>query len=655
MSQENKVYLDIFMGDQDVHATEQAQYDSTCALLSKNAAIYGLPASPAELTEEQQQILAELDSSLQLRFTAPPPLCVGRLVLKLDPAQGLAKTRANFIALCTGEKGSCKNAWNKKLHYMGCPMHRIVKAFVAQGGDITRGDGSGGESIYGGKFNDEKEGLKRKMHRGSLAMANSGKNTNSSQFFVVLTDDEAKLAKMNGKYVVFGEAVSGLEVLERLNEVGGGADGRSSVPVWIGYWMGRVRVKVRLFRGRGQRTGIKRNHSRKALSGSCTVLSLFSLRRRCPPYPSQTLPHKLRSHKLALQAEDQRKQITALSEKIQAAEVDLERLVKDSRCAITELEKQRTAMENRLAHTLAYLSPIRRLPNEILSQIFMLVFEDLPCCAWVLSSVSSLWRRRVLSMPKLWSKIRLVTTQSASADTIRLWLERSGSTVPLDIEIFLHAPPSSSNEPNTSRSRPSTATLHTPTVWEATGGHAAGWAEWNQPPNTPEVGTPNPGHLHVYPAAVLALTPAAVAAATPPPTLAAQAYGHELILPSFSWRQAAQQAKSRASMHWGHIAFYYLTEQIHRWERFVFRFDKRFTSVDALKSVTRRCCENSKSLAQNPDFSQHLTGHGYRRPSLVLQSTSPTLDTLTLQFVPFKWSSPMFHNLRVLSLRAPSQ
>ncbi len=89
------------------------------------------------------------------------------------------------------------------------------------------------QSIYGGKFNDEKEGLKRKMRRGSLAMANSGKNTNSSQFFVVLTNDENKLAKMNGKYVTFGDLDSGWEVLDRLDEVGSG-DGRPTIPVWIG-------------------------------------------------------------------------------------------------------------------------------------------------------------------------------------------------------------------------------------------------------------------------------------------------------------------------------------------------------------------------------------------------------------------------------------
>lgn len=72
------------------------------------------------------------------------------------------------------------------------------------------------------------------MQRGALAMANSGKNTNSSQFFVVLTDEETKLAKMNGKYVVFGQLEDGWSVLDRLNEVAGGADGKTKQPVWIG-------------------------------------------------------------------------------------------------------------------------------------------------------------------------------------------------------------------------------------------------------------------------------------------------------------------------------------------------------------------------------------------------------------------------------------
>ncbi len=120
------------------------------------------------------------------------------------------KTLENFRCLVTGEKGKGKES-GKPLHYKGSPFHRIVKGFMSQGGDITRGDGSGGErfvtilkvssdrpddalfSIYGKKFNDEKEGLKRRHERrGTVGMANKGKNSNSSQvgtflFFAAVT------------------------------------------------------------------------------------------------------------------------------------------------------------------------------------------------------------------------------------------------------------------------------------------------------------------------------------------------------------------------------------------------------------------------------------------------------------------------------------
>ena len=195
-----------------------------------------------------------MQKSLDMLFTAPKPLLAGRLIFDLDSSHGLSKTVKNFTALCTGEKGTCKNARNKNLHYLNCPIHRIVKGFVAQGGDITRGDGSGGEvrtidhpsrafgcnslthpqSIYGGKFSDDKAGLKTKFKKGSLAMANSGKNTNSSQFFVVLTDDEPQLSKLDGKYVHFGQLRDGWEVLDALSCVGGGTDGKPTEPAWVG-------------------------------------------------------------------------------------------------------------------------------------------------------------------------------------------------------------------------------------------------------------------------------------------------------------------------------------------------------------------------------------------------------------------------------------
>ncbi|CCM06651.1 uncharacterized protein FIBRA_08934 [Fibroporia radiculosa] len=101
--------------------------------------------------------------------------------------------------------------------------------------------------------------------------------------------------------------------------------------------------------------------------------------------------------------------VKALSTKIQSAEDELSRIVEQSRCAIHELEKERAALEDRVALTLAYISPIRRLPHELLRYIFLIDFDEYPCCAWVLSAVCSLWRRLALSMPTLWSKQPLQT------------------------------------------------------------------------------------------------------------------------------------------------------------------------------------------------------------------------------------------------------
>ena len=134
-------------------------------------------------------------------------------------------TTENFRALCTGEKGVGKAG--KPLHLKGSLFHRIIPNFMAQGGDFTRGNGTGGESIYGEKFADEN--FKKKHDKpGLLSMANAGPDTNGSQFFLTFVETPW----LDGKHVVFGEVVEGLEVLKLL-EAQGSDSGKTKVPVTI--------------------------------------------------------------------------------------------------------------------------------------------------------------------------------------------------------------------------------------------------------------------------------------------------------------------------------------------------------------------------------------------------------------------------------------
>ncbi|XP_042399543.1 peptidyl-prolyl cis-trans isomerase CYP40-like isoform X1 [Zingiber officinale] len=133
----------------------------------------------------------------------------GRIVVELF-ADVVPRTAENFRVLCTGERGIGPNT-GVPLHFKGSCFHRIIKGFMIQGGDISAGDGTGGESIYGLKFEDENFIIKHER-KGMLSMANSGSNTNGSQFFITTT----RTSHIDGKHVVFGKVLKGMGVVRSI-------------------------------------------------------------------------------------------------------------------------------------------------------------------------------------------------------------------------------------------------------------------------------------------------------------------------------------------------------------------------------------------------------------------------------------------------------
>ncbi|KAG4101517.1 cyclophilin-like domain-containing protein [Neocallimastix lanati (nom. inval.)] len=130
----------------------------------------------------------------------------GRIIIELFESIA-PKTCKNFKALCTGE---CERN-GKKLSYKGSIFYRVMKGFIIQGGDIDNNDGTGGESIYGKYFDDETFEIKHE--EGIVSMANNGKNTNGSQFFIVTDYD---IAEIDGQNVAFGKVYSGMDIVKSI-------------------------------------------------------------------------------------------------------------------------------------------------------------------------------------------------------------------------------------------------------------------------------------------------------------------------------------------------------------------------------------------------------------------------------------------------------
>jgi peptidylprolyl isomerase len=176
------------------------------------ASTYSVAAKDAKVTDQVSLTIAVDGQDLE-----------ERIVLGLF-GENVPKTAENFRVLCTEQRTS--ETSGKTLTYVGSPFHRIIPNFMIQGGDFTNQNGTGGESIYGNKFNDENFDVKHDI--GVLSMANAGPNTNGSQFFITT----AQTGWLDGRHTVFGRVVSGMDTVKKIESYGS-RSGKPSAQVTI--------------------------------------------------------------------------------------------------------------------------------------------------------------------------------------------------------------------------------------------------------------------------------------------------------------------------------------------------------------------------------------------------------------------------------------
>mmetsp|Transcript_9306 Transcript_9306/g.16231 ORF Transcript_9306/g.16231 Transcript_9306/m.16231 type:complete len:255 (-) Transcript_9306:934-1698(-) len=236
------VYLIFEVGDPNEIQSQAESYTNCVQFLRKHGAELGFPSHPDEIQGDESIVNEQIDTITELFATHPfsdkgtkklrctkPDDCRYRIDIDLF-LDAAPKTCQNFVGMIQG--GIIGKESKKLLWYKDCKVHRIEEQ-VIQFGDVVKGDGSAGESIFGGSFNDEKGGLALKHGQiGVVGMANSGrKNTNTSQVYITTVES---MSHLNGKHVIFGQVTQGcIPNLIKVRDLAASKDGKPKIDVFI--------------------------------------------------------------------------------------------------------------------------------------------------------------------------------------------------------------------------------------------------------------------------------------------------------------------------------------------------------------------------------------------------------------------------------------